>query len=164
MNPPVLLFYRGISPCCWDALLTVVGTRHPSEYSRSVAWKLCRDLVQLGFVMVTGFAVGIDIIANRCALEAGKPSVALMGCGLDIAYPQQHFELKEQITANGLILSEFLPGTPPSPANFPIRNRVLSGLTMGGMIQAPQRIEPLHSGERHGAGTGCLLCAAGKHI
>ena len=149
VNPPVLLFYRGdLSVLRGTLSLTVVGTRHPSEYSRSVAWKLCRDLVQLGFVMVTGFAVGIDIIANRCALEAGKPSVALMGCGLDIAYPQQHFELKEQITANGLILSEFLPGTPPSPANLPIRNRVLSGLTMGTLvIQAPQRSGTLITAE-----------------
>lgn len=113
VNPPVLLFYRGdLSVLRGTLSLTVVGTRHPSEYSRSVAWKLCRDLVQLGFVMVTGFAVGIDI------------------------------------TANGLILSEFLPGTPPSPANFPIRNRVLSGLTMGTLvIQAPQRSGTLITAE-----------------
>ena len=87
-----------------------------------------------------GICVGIDIIAKPLCAGGGKAQRRLMGCGLDIAYPQQHFELKERITANGLILSEFLPGTPPSPANFPIRNRVLSGLTMGTLvIQAPQR-------------------------
>ena len=149
VNPPVLLFYQGDSSLLQEhLLLTIVGTRNPSPYSLQVEKTICHDLVQMGFVPVTGYAVGIDITANRCALEAGKPSVALMGCGLDIAYPQQHFELKEQIIANGLILSEFLPGTPPSPANFPIRNRVLSGLTMGTLvIQAPQRSGTLITAE-----------------
>ena len=149
VNPPVLLFYRGdLSVLRGTLSLTVVGTRHPSEYSRSVAWKLCRDLVQLGFVMVTGFAVGIDIIANRCALEADKPSIALMGCGLDVAYPQPHANLKYEIARRGLILSEFLPGTSPAPSNFPLRNRVLSWLSMGTfVIQAPARSGALITAE-----------------
>lgn len=149
VNPPVLLFYRGNLAVLQDTLsLTVVGTRHPSDYSMYVARTLCRDLVQLGFVLVTGFAVGIDITANRCALEAGKPSVALMGCGLDVAYPQMHAELKKEIAVNGLILSEFLPGTTPAPSNFPLRNRVLSGLTMGTLvIQAPLRSGALITAE-----------------
>ena len=92
--------------------------------------------------------MGIDITANLCALEMDKPSIALMGCGLDAAYPQPHANLKYEIAKNGLILSEFLPGTSPAPANFPLRNRVLSGLSMGTfVIQAPARSGALITAE-----------------
>lgn len=141
VNPPVLLFYQGDSSLLQEhLLLTIVGTRNPSPYSLQVEKTICHDLVQMGFVPVTGYAVGIDITANRCALEADKPSIALMGCGLDVAYPQPHANLKYEIARRGLILSEFLPGTSPAPSNFPLRNRVLSGLSMGTfVIQAPAR-------------------------
>lgn len=129
-------------------LLTIVGTRNPSPYSLQVEKTICHDLVQMGFVPVTGYAVGIDITANRCALEADKPSIALMGCGLDVAYPQPHANLKYEIARRGLILSEFLPGTSPAPSNFPLRNRVLSGLSMGTfVIQAPARSGALITAE-----------------
>ena len=109
---------------------------------------ICHDLVQMGFVPVTGYAAGIDITANLCALEADKPSIALMGCGLDVAYPKSHVNLKYEIAKHGLILSEFLPGTSPAPANFPLRNRVLSGLSMGTfVIQAPVRSGALITAE-----------------
>ena len=97
-------------------LLTIVGTRNPAEYSLRVEKTICHDLVQMGFVPVTGYAAGIDITANLCALEADKPSIALMGCGLDVAYPKSHVNLKYEIAKHGLILSEFLPGTSPAPA------------------------------------------------
>ena len=141
VNPPVLLFYQGDSSLLQEhLLLTIVGTRNPSPYSLQVEKTICHDLVQMGFVPVTGYAVGIDITANRCALEADKPSIALMGCGLDVAYPQPHANLKYEIARRGLILSEFLPGTSPAPSNFPLRNRVLSGLSMGTfVIQATAR-------------------------
>lgn len=149
VNPPVLLFYQGNTALLQhQLLLTVVGTRNPSEYSLRVEKTICRDLVQLGFVPVTGYAVGIDITANLCALEENKPSIALMGCGLDVAYPQIHANLKYEIAKNGLILSEFLPGTSPAPANFPLRNRVLSGLSMGTLVvQAPARSGALITAE-----------------
>lgn len=149
VNPPVLLFYQGDPELLQNhLLLTIVGTRNPSEYSLRVEKAICHDLVQLGFVPVTGYAVGIDITANLCALEENKPSIALMGCGLDIAYPQPHANLKYQIAQNGLILSEFLPGTTPASANFPLRNRVLSGLSMGTfVVQAPARSGALITAE-----------------
>lgn len=149
VNPPVLLFYQGDSSLLQEhLLLTIVGTCNPSPYSLQVEKTICHDLVQMGFVPVTGYAVGIDITANRCALEADKPSIALMGCGLDVAYPQPHANLKYEIARRGLILSEFLPGTSPAPSNFPLRNRVLSGLSMGTfVIQAPARSGALITAE-----------------
>lgn len=149
VNPPVLLFYQGDSSLLQEhLLLTIVGTRNPSPYSLQVEKTICHDLVQMGFVPVTGYAVGIDITANRCALEADKPSIALMGCGLDVAYPQPHANLKYEIARRGLILSEFLPGTSPAPSNFPLRNRVLSRLSMGTfVIQAPARSGALITAE-----------------
>ena len=149
VNPPVLLFYQGDSSLLQEhLLLTIVGTRNSSPYSLQVEKTICHDLVQMGFVPVTGYAVGIDITANRCALEADKPSIALMGCGLDVAYPQPHANLKYEIARRGLILSEFLPGTSPAPSNFPLRNRVLSGLSMGTfVIQAPARSGALITAE-----------------
>lgn len=149
VNPPVLLFYQGDSSLLQEhLLLTIVGTRNPSPYCLQVEKTICHDLVQMGFVPVTGYAVGIDITANRCALEADKPSIALMGCGLDVAYPQPHANLKYEIARRGLILSEFLPGTSPAPSNFPLRNRVLSGLSMGTfVIQAPARSGALITAE-----------------
>ena len=149
VNPPVLLFYQGDSSLLQEhLLLTIVGTRNPSPYSLQVEKTICHDLVQMGFVPVTGYAVGIDITANRCALEADKPSIALMGCGLHVAYPQPHANLKYEIARRGLILSEFLPGTSPAPSNFPLRNRVLSGLSMGTfVIQAPARSGALITAE-----------------
>ena len=149
VNPPVLLFYQGDSSLLQEhLLLTIVGTRNPSPYSLQVEKTICHDLVQMGFVPVTGYAVGIDITANRCALEADKPSIALMGCGLDVAYPQPHANLKYEIARRGLILSEFLPGTSPAPSNFPLRNRVLSGLSMGTfVIHAPARSGALITAE-----------------
>lgn len=149
VNPPVLLFYQGDSSLLQEhLLLTIVGTRNPSPYSLQVEKTICHDLVQMGFVPVTGYAVGIDITANRCALEADKPSIALMGCGLDVAYPQPHANLKYEIARRSLILSEFLPGTSPAPSNFPLRNRVLSGLSMGTfVIQAPARSGALITAE-----------------
>lgn len=149
VNPPVLLFYQGDRALLQNhLLLTVVGTRNPSEYSLRAEKTICRELVQMGFVPVTGYAVGIDITANRCALELDKPSIALMGCGLDVAYPQPHANLKHEIARRGLILSEFLPGTSPASSNFPLRNRVLSGLSMGTLVvQAPLRSGALITAE-----------------
>lgn len=149
VNPPVLLFYQGDMTLLQNhLLLTVVGTRRATEYSLRIEKMLCDDLVKLGFVLVTGFAVGVDITANLCALHLRRPSIALMGCGLDVPYPAEHFQLKKEIAACGLILSEFLPGTSPAASNFPLRNRVLSGLSMGTLvIQAPLKSGALITAE-----------------
>lgn len=134
-NAPIILYYRGdISLLESRLLLTVVGTHNPTDYSLRVEKHICNQLVQFHFILATGFAVGIDITANLCALAHDKPSIALMGCGLDVAYPPAHHTLKDKIADNGLILSEFSPGTSPHPSNFPARNRILSGLSAGTLV------------------------------
>ncbi len=149
VNAPVLLFYQGDVSLLQDhLLLTIVGTRTPTEYSLRVEKQICGELVQENFIPITGFAVGIDITANLCALDADRPSIALMGCGLDVVYPKAHNSLKKKMIEKGLVLSEFPPGTPPIAQNFPLRNRVLAGLSMGTMvIQAPLRSGALITAE-----------------
>lgn len=148
-NPPTLLFYQGDVSLLQDhLLLTIVGTRNPTDYTLRIEKWICRELVEVGFVPVTGFAVGVDITANYCAMEQEKPSIALMGCGLDQFYPHQHAAIKPKLAAQGLLLSEFLPGTAPKAANFPLRNRVLSGISMGTfVVQAPLRSGALITAE-----------------
>ena len=150
VNPPVILFYQGnLTLLREHLLLTVVGTRNPSEYSLCVEKAICRDLVLLDFVPATGFAVGADITANLCAAEAGKPSIAVMGCGLDVPYPGPNVGYKQKILdTGGLLLSELLPGTAPSRSSFPMRNRILSGISMGTfVVQAPARSGALITAE-----------------
>ncbi|MCC8110462.1 MAG: DNA-protecting protein DprA [Ruminococcus sp.] len=149
-NAPIILYYRGdISLLESRLLLTVVGTHNPTDYSLRVEKHICNQLVQFHFILATGFAVGIDITANLCALAHDKPSIALMGCGLDVAYPPAYHTLKDKIADNGLILSEFSPGTSPHPSNFPARNRILSGLSAGTLVvQALERSGALITAER----------------
>lgn len=150
VNPPALLFARGDLSLLEDhLLLTVVGTRNPSEYSLQVEQAICRDLAVLDFVLATGFAVGCDITANLCAMEQGKPSIAVMGCGLDVPYPGPNVGYKQKIVdAGGLLLSELLPGTSPSRSSFPMRNRILSGISMGTfVVQAPAKSGALITAE-----------------
>lgn len=119
-------------------VLTVVGTRKPSQYSIQTADLLCRCLAKSGMLLVSGFAVGVDSVAHRAALLSGGKTVAVMGCGLDVPYPKVNASAKKYIIRNGLLLTEFLPGTEPARQNFPMRNRVLAGVSSGTLvIQAP---------------------------
>ena len=138
-NPPVVLFYQGQLSVLSDyPALTVVGTRKPSSYSIRTADLLCRCLAKSGMLLVSGFAVGLDSVAHRAALLSGGKTVAVMGCGLDVPYPKPNASAKKYIMRNGLLLSEFLPGTEPSRQNFPMRNRILAGVSGGTLvIQAP---------------------------
>jgi DNA processing protein len=133
-DPPFLLYYRGdlslsVPPACG-----VVGARNPSAYGRKQAKQLAGELVQRGIVIVSGMAKGIDTEAHRGALEAGGPTIAVWGSGLQHVYPRENLRLAEEIADRGLIFSEFFPGYPPEAGYFPMRNRLISGLSQGVLI------------------------------
>src|SRR5215211_818803 len=135
-DPPVTLYQKG----AWEESLTapcvaVVGSRRSSTYGQNAAQMLARDLAQRGVTIISGLARGIDAAAHRGALEAGGLTVAVVGTGLDEVYPRDHRKLAQEILAGGgALVSEFPLGTPPAPQNFPYRNRVISGLSLGVLI------------------------------
>lgn len=135
-NPPSVLFYRGnLNLLNAERLLTVVGTRNPTDYTVRVTSKICSDLVKENFILISGFAMGVDSISHRCAVENHKPTISVLACGLDYDYPRGTTQLKNDILSNGgLILTEQLPNTPPYRGNFPKRNRILAGLGNGTFI------------------------------
>ena len=130
--PPVLLTAQGNLELLKKPLsLSVVGTRHPSPYTERVTNAMLSALCgQNDFVIVSGFAKGIDAVAHAAALDAGGSTIAVLGCGLNVNYPRENQQLRERMLTggHGLMLSEYMPGTQPFPANFPKRNRILSGL------------------------------------
>lgn len=130
--PPVLLTAQGNTELLKKPLsLSVVGTRHPSPYTERVTNAMISALCsQNDFVIVSGFAKGVDACAHTAALDAGGSTVAVLGCGLNVNYPRENQQLRERILTggHGLMISEYMPGTQPFPANFPKRNRILSGL------------------------------------
>jgi DNA processing protein len=129
-DPPPGLFLRGTADVALlsRAAVAVVGARACSGYGASVARSLGRDLTRGGLVVVSGMARGIDAEAHRGALEAGGPTVAVLGCGIDRDYPAAHAELARRIAASGLLVSEYAPGVEPAPWRFPARNRIVAGL------------------------------------
>ncbi len=157
-NPPLVLFYQG-DPAILSGsmMLTVVGTRRPSEYSKRVADWLCHDLARCNIVLASGCAVGLDAAAHRAAIAEGTPTVAVLGCGVDYDYPKENRELKQKIVQNGLLLSEYFPGTTPFPGNFPVRNRILAGISEATLV--------LEAGARSGSLiTANLACEQGKQV
>jgi len=133
-DPPAVLFVKGDVVAIRNWAVAVVGTRRPTYYGREVARTLGRDLAASGVTVVSGLAAGIDTEAHRGALEAGGWTVAVLGCGLDQVYPPQNRDLARRIADSGALISEFPPGTPPAPQNFPIRNRIISGLSLGVVV------------------------------
>ncbi len=129
-NPPLILYHIGAF-CDLDQIpsVTVVGAREPSAYGERCAKRLCVDLARGGATLVSGMARGIDGIAHRAALYCEAPTVAVLGCGIDRAYPPEHRELMEAISQTGLVLTEYAPGTPPLARHFPMRNRILAALS-----------------------------------
>ncbi len=129
--PPYLLTAKGNTALLKEPLtLAIVGTRHPTLYSQKVVSEVVRGLGSNRFVIVSGFANGIDTAAHTAALDFGYATIAVLGCGINVDYPRENIRLRERMitSGRGLLLSEYLPGTRPSPANFPKRNRILSGL------------------------------------
>ena len=131
--PPVL-YVRGRLLPEDERSVTVVGTRRPSPYGREVAYQLARDLASVGVTIVSGLARGIDAIAHRAALEAGQRSIAVLGSGVDVIYPREHSRLASEIVENGAVVSEHPLGTRPRAQNFPRRNRIMSGMTLGTLV------------------------------
>jgi len=134
-DPPALLWARGDASLLEKHALAVVGTRHPTPYGTGMAERLSRDLAARGLIILSGMARGIDTAAHRGALEAKRPTIAVWGTGIDVVYPKENKSLAEQIVATGgLILSELPLGTFPAPQNFPRRNRILSGMSVGVLV------------------------------
>ncbi len=130
-DPPVLLFVKGDKACLNTPMISLVGSRHATPYGVNVAEQLSRDLARRGLTIVSGLARGIDSAAHRGALEGNGKTVAVLGSGLDTIYPRENQKLALRIESAGCLVSEFPPGTPPSPQNFPVRNRIISGLALG---------------------------------
>jgi len=139
-DPPLVLFIKGeILPQDYFSI-AVVGTRLASFYGRTMAEKLSRELVEKGFTIVSGGARGIDTFSHQAALRAKGRTLAVLGCGLDITYPQENKKLFEEIIGNGALVSEFPLSTRPDKGNFPMRNRIISGLSLGVVvIEAPHK-------------------------
>jgi DNA processing protein len=133
-NPPVILYGSGAISILKRPAVAVIGARKCSVYGQRVAHEFAADLARNGVNVVSGLAVGIDAAAHEAALRAGGVSTAVKGCGLDVWYPRHSREFLQKMQTNGLILSEFPPGTPPEARNFPIRNRVVSGLSLGVVV------------------------------
>lgn len=132
-TPPERLFAAG-RPMEPAPLLSVVGSRRPSRYGLEVARWISGELAEAGVVVVSGMAVGIDAAAHRGALEAGASTIAVLGCGLDVCYPRVNAELLRSVHRRGTVISEHRPGTPPLPGHFPVRNRIIAGMSLGVVI------------------------------
>jgi DNA processing protein len=135
-DPPITLYVKGAWTACLEQpCVAMVGSRRCSTYGQNAATMLARDLAERGVTIISGLARGIDAAAHRGALEAAGRTVAVMGTGLDQVYPRDHQRLADEILARGgAIVSEFPLETPPAPQNFPYRNRVISGLSLGVLI------------------------------
>jgi DNA processing protein len=129
-DPPKRLYLRGdgLVEMLSGPSAAIVGTRSCSAYGAQVARRLGRELAEAGATVVSGLARGIDAEAHRGALEAGGPTVAVLGCGIDRDYPKAHAALARRIAEVGLLVSEYEPGTEPAPWRFPARNRIIAGL------------------------------------
>ncbi len=132
-DPPIVLYVKGAWTECLDQpCVALVGSRRCSTYGQNAALMLARGLAQRGVTIISGFARGIDAAAHRGALEAGGRTVAVLGTGIDEVYPRDHRKLVEEILdRNGALVSQFPLGTPPVSENFPYRNRIISGLSLG---------------------------------
>ena len=145
--PPVLYVRGRLSPDD-ERSVAVVGTRKPTAYGREAAYRISADLAGSGVTIVSGLARGIDAIAHRAALEGGYRTIAVLGSGVDVIYPREHAKLADEIVEHGALMSEHPLGVRPDAQNFPRRNRIISGMTLGTVVvEAPE-------------GSGALLTAS----
>lgn len=128
---PVLLYLLGDKELLSSRCVAIVGSRSATAYGRKIARSFARDLVGTGITVVSGLALGIDSEAHRGALDGQGQTVAVLGCGLDVVYPKQNVDLFDSIRRQGLIVSEYPPGTQPEGFRFPARNRIIAGMSAG---------------------------------
>ena len=141
---PFVLYLRGNLPSFTENIsIACVGTRKMTEVGKRCAYEFAYDLAKSGIIITSGMALGIDSICHRAALDAHGYTVAVLGSGIDIVYPPQNEDLYHEICEKGAVISEFAPGTPPLGHNFPVRNRIVSGLCAGTLV--------IEAGERSGS-------------
>ena len=134
-DPPLVLYVRGNPEVLTQPGIAMVGTRHPTPYGSGMAERLACDLAGQGLVIISGMARGVDTASHRGAISAKGKTVAVFGTGVDVIYPKENSRLSEQILAlGGALISEFRLGTFAAPQNFPIRNRILSGMSIGVLV------------------------------
>jgi len=134
-DPPVILFVKGSVELLSQPGVAMVGTRHPTPYGTGMAERLGADLAAHGLVIISGLARGVDTASHRGAIAAKGKTISVFGTGIDIVYPKENTRLAEQILSlGGALISEFPVGTSPSPQNFPIRNRIISGMSAGVLV------------------------------
>ncbi len=134
-DPPVLLYVKGSFPITKNIpAIGIVGSRRPSNYGVKMAEKIAEDLGNRGFIIVSGMARGIDTCSHKGAVKAGALTIAVLGCGVDVLYPPENGALKTLIEQNGCVISEFAPGTAPLPTHFPVRNRIVSGISQSVLV------------------------------
>lgn len=140
-DPPLVLYYKGVLPD-WDRFpaVGIVGTRKASAYGLTAAKRFGYQIAMCGGLVVSGGAYGIDSVAMQGALEAGKKTVGVLGCGVDVVYPKSNGRLFDDVIENGCLISEYPPGTRPNPWQFPERNRIISGIAGGVLVvEAPSK-------------------------
>lgn len=142
-DPPILLFVKGEIKDYDKFALAVVGTRNPSNYGKIIAESVSRELAKKGLTIVSGLARGVDTIVHSSTLKASGRTLAVIGSGLDVIYPSENRKLYEQISESGAVITEFPMGTKPDAINFPRRNRIIAGLSLGTIV--------VEAGEKSGA-------------
>jgi len=134
-DPPVVLYVRGNVELLCRPGIALVGTRHPTPYGLGMAERLSKDLAAHGLVIISGMARGVDTASHRGVIEARGKTIAVFGTGIDVIYPKENTRLADQILAlGGALISEFPLGTFAAPQNFPIRNRIISGMSCGVLV------------------------------
>jgi DNA processing protein len=133
-DPPVMLFIRGELSSSDKYSVAVVGTRNPTTYGKHVAEKFAAELAEHGIVVVSGLARGIDTISHTTTVRSGGRTIAVLGSGVDVIYPSENKRLAEQILVGGAIISEYYMGSKPDAVNFPRRNRIISGISLGTIL------------------------------
>jgi DNA processing protein len=143
VDPPLVLWLRGSATALSTPSVAIVGARAATPYALSVAERLAIDLVACGVTIVSGLARGVDSAAHRGALTAGGITIGVLGSGVDVLYPREHAALARDIEKSGAIVSEAIPGTPPKPYLFPLRNRIIAGLSRAVVV--------IEAGEKSGS-------------
>jgi len=133
-DPPPVLWVRGDLDCLDSPCVAIVGSRAATPYALQVGRRLAGELADRGVIVASGLARGVDSAAHEGSLDAGGPTVAVIGSGLDNIYPKEHEALADRIAANGLVISELAPGAKPLAEHFPLRNRIISGISLAVVV------------------------------